>query len=133
MNPVCCAIYDKKAQSFLAPYFYSNLAEAERAFIGLLARGDSTPAQWPEDFDLYHLGDYSPSSGALRSLDHPSIVITGQSAIMCLDRLRRNEREACKDNSKADAGAIETSPRAVAEGDNTKDSTPEFENLFEEK
>lgn len=89
MNPVFVAIYDKKAQAYLHPFVQSDLATAERSYCAFLASGDSTPAQWPDDFDLYHVGDFDPRSGLLISLQHPALVITGQSAMLAAHRLMR--------------------------------------------
>lgn len=89
MNPVICALYDKKAQVFLPAVVYADLATAERAYIAFLAEGKSTPAQWPDDFDLYHLGNQDCRTGALVSLERPAVVITGQSAFYNLTELRR--------------------------------------------
>lgn len=90
MNLVCCAVYDKKAQAFLSPLFYSDFAQAERAFVAVfLSPGATTISQWPDDFDLYHLGGLNPSTGELLSAEHPTLVITGQSALLALDRMRR--------------------------------------------
>lgn len=115
---VLMALYDKKATVFLAPVVYPSAADAERAFVGLLAAGDSTPSQWPDDFDLYHLADIDLRSGECIPNSRPSLVITGQSASLVLSRLRRekNSCQAGKDNSKEAVGAAATKPHAAAAG-----------------
>lgn len=84
-----CSLYDKKSCTFTPAVAYDSIATAHRAFIGLLAAGDSTPAQWPDDFDLYRLGSFDSSSGILTPDPRPSCILTGQSALLQLSALRR--------------------------------------------
>lgn len=113
MNPVCVAIYDKKAQVFQHPLFVSDLATAERSFVQIFASRDTIISQWPEDYDLYHLGSVMPGTGELVPLDHPSLVITGQSAVFAADRyLRQRGSElsrglACPTPSEDSAASAE--------------------------
>lgn len=58
-------LYDKKAAVYMSPFTERNDATAVRMVQGLLAQRNSNVAQYPEDFDLYYLGDFDTEDGEL--------------------------------------------------------------------
>lgn len=88
---VLCSLFDRKACSFSPAVSYPDTATATRAFVALLAAGDSTPAQWPDDFCLYSVGFFDPSKGLLVPSSAPECVLTGQQALHMLEDLRRRQ------------------------------------------
>lgn len=77
------SIRDAKAEVFNQPFFKKTHGEAERDFSALCKDEKSMPSQFPEDFDLYFLGEYDDQNGLLLSLDTPQHVIK---AVQCINR-----------------------------------------------
>lgn len=67
-------IRDAKADIFHRPFFSSTHGEAERQFVQVVNDDKSTIFKFPEDFDLYYLGEYDDNSGKIKSLDTPQHV-----------------------------------------------------------
>lgn len=57
------SIRDAKAEVFNPPFFSRTHGEAERSFDQLVMDPKSTVSQYPEDYDLYYLGDYDDLNG----------------------------------------------------------------------
>ncbi|QXP44237.1 MAG: nonstructural protein [Arizlama microvirus] len=69
------SIRDQKAEVYNTPFFQKSIGEAERNFETLVNDGKSTVNQYPQDFDLFYLGDYDDNLGVMRSLEAPQHVI----------------------------------------------------------
>lgn len=69
------SIRDTKAEVFGAPFYKNTHGEAERDFQRLIRDEKSTVNQYPEDFDLYYLGDYDDQSGKVRPADSPQHIV----------------------------------------------------------
>ena len=68
-------LYDKKAAIYTAPFTEKNDATAVRLVQGLLANRGSNISQYPEDFDLYYLGDFDPEDGQLTPILKPEFKL----------------------------------------------------------
>lgn len=68
-------IRDSKGEFYGQPFFQKSHGEAERSFRTLTTDGKSTVNQYPEDFDLYYLGEYDDQSGKFKTLDTPQHMI----------------------------------------------------------
>lgn len=69
------SIRDDKAQVFNAPFFQKTHGEAERSFTRLLSDDKSMVAQYPDDYDLYYLGEYDDVKGTINPLDTPQHIV----------------------------------------------------------
>lgn len=69
------SIRDSKAEYFTQPFFKKTHGEAERDFTQLVNDEKSNLHAFPEDFDLYYLGDYDTSSGKMIPIDTPQHII----------------------------------------------------------
>ena len=69
------SIRDAKAEYFTQPFFKKTHGEAERDFTQLVNDDKSSIAQFPEDFDLYYLGDYDTENGKMTPIDTPQHII----------------------------------------------------------
>lgn len=69
------SIRDSKAEVFNTPFFQKTHGEAERNFKQLISDEKSTPHKYPDDFDLYHLGEYDDSTGKMTTLDTPQHMV----------------------------------------------------------
>lgn len=69
------SIRDAKANAFIAPWYKPTHGEAERYFHQLANDEKSMIKQYPEDFDLYHVGEYDDQTGIYKSLDQPQHLV----------------------------------------------------------
>jgi len=69
------SIRDQKAEAYNTPFFQKTHGEAERNFKTLVNDPKSTVHQFPEDYDLYYLGEYNDQNGQLVALDTPQHVV----------------------------------------------------------
>lgn len=62
---IICAIHDTKAEAYMNPFYMRSDAEAIRAFGDAIEKGDTPLTQHPEDFVLYHLGEFDQTTAAI--------------------------------------------------------------------
>lgn len=77
------SVRDAKADVFNTPFFNQTHGEAERNFKKLVNDPKSTVNQFPDDFDLYYLGEYNDNKGTTDSLDSPQHITK---AVQVLDQ-----------------------------------------------
>ena len=75
------SIRDAKSEVFNTPFFNKTHGEAERNFHQVSNDPKSTVCKFPEDFDLYYLGEYDDNLGKISSLDTPQHMVK---AISCI-------------------------------------------------
>lgn len=61
-------IFDSKAQIYHAPFYKSTHGEAERDFQSVSRDPQSTISQYPEDFDLFYIGEFDDETGKVSPL-----------------------------------------------------------------
>lgn len=76
-------IRDTKGEVYNTPFFNLTHGEAERNFRGLVNDEKSTVNKYPEDFDLYYIGEFDNQSGKLIARDTPEHIIK---AVNCLEK-----------------------------------------------
>lgn len=71
-----CAVYDKKATAFMAPFTAGTFGLAERMFTDAVNNSDSnnTMHTHPEDYSLFHIGEYDDQSGQIISIQ-PKLLL----------------------------------------------------------
>lgn len=69
------SIRDSKADVFNTPFYQKTHGEAERTFQQLAKDEKSTICKYPDDFDLYYLGEYDDQTGKMESLDSPQHIV----------------------------------------------------------
>lgn len=75
MQQKAFAIRDSKAGFFNQPFFQHSHGEAERSFKRLSNDVQSNISQFPEDFDLYYIGEYDNITGTITALETPQHMI----------------------------------------------------------
>jgi len=65
------SIRDQKGEIFHTPFFKHTHGEAERDFKTLVNDGKSGINKYPEDYDLYYIGEYNDNTGRFEPLDTP--------------------------------------------------------------
>lgn len=68
-------IKDQKAQVYNTPFFQKSPGEAERSLKSLTNDNQSLISKYPEDFDLYLIGEYDDQTGMMTSLDTPQHIV----------------------------------------------------------
>jgi len=68
------SIRDSKAGVYNPPFFLLTHGEAERSFKELTRDANSMVHKYPEDYDLYFLGEYDKLSGAIMTMDTPQHI-----------------------------------------------------------
>lgn len=65
------SVFDSKAQAYGVPFFAVNEGLAVRSFTDLVNDSRSTVNRYPDDFILYHVGQFDDSDGKLVALKEP--------------------------------------------------------------
>lgn len=65
------SVRDGKGEFYGQPFYAKTLGEAERSFRMLANDDKSMPWKFPEDFDLYEIGEFDDNSGKLKGLETP--------------------------------------------------------------
>lgn len=65
------SIKDIKGELFADPFFALNTATAMRNFAQIAMDPSTIINQWPDDYVLYHLGSFDPTTGVIERLESP--------------------------------------------------------------
>lgn len=69
------SIRDMKSELFNPPFYAITLGEAERNFQSLVNDKQASINQYPEDYDLYYVGEYDNNTGKTQPLDTPQHLV----------------------------------------------------------
>lgn len=75
------AIRDSKGEFYNTPFSKHTHGEAERDFKSLINDEKSTLSKYPEDFDLYYLGEYDNLTGKISPTDSPQHIVKAVSLV----------------------------------------------------
>jgi len=64
-------VYDSAARKYLEPFFAETVEVACRMFRALVNKEGHQFARFPEDYTLFHLGEYDAETGYIVPLDTP--------------------------------------------------------------
>lgn len=59
------SVYDSKAEMYMRPFLFQSNAEAVRSFSDLCNDTDTLCGKHPEDFTLFHLGEFNDQDGSI--------------------------------------------------------------------
>lgn len=65
------SIRDHKGDFFQVPFAQKTHGEAERTFYGLVNDEKTNLNKYPEDYDLYYIGEFNDHTGKVVVLDTP--------------------------------------------------------------
>lgn len=68
------SVYDEKAQAYNTPFFQAHIGQAIRSFSDLVSDTKTTLNKHPEDYSLYHIGDYDDTNGKIVSFTEPKFL-----------------------------------------------------------
>jgi len=72
-------IKDEKSGAHYDPFTMSNSIDAQRAFMQGMKSEKSIISQYPEDFNLYYIGEFDEMSGLITA-QAPVMILTGKEA-----------------------------------------------------
>jgi hypothetical protein len=64
-------VYDSAAKLFLEPFFAETVEVAIRMFRQLVNKPEHNFSKFAEDYTLFHVGTYDPTSGTIKALETP--------------------------------------------------------------
>ena len=62
-------IYDSKAETYLPPFYFQSHRDAIHAVTQTVNDGTSTINSYPEDFTLFHIGEYDSHTASINMLE----------------------------------------------------------------
>ncbi len=71
MKLLVFAVFDAAAEAFLAPIFFDTKGQAVRVFADACNDAEHQFRRHADDYTLFHIGFYEPSSGELSALPTP--------------------------------------------------------------
>lgn len=75
MKLIACSVFDSKVGAYSPPFFCKTKGEAVRSFMDA-CKDDKLPFKaHPEDYRLFHLGEFDDSSGVLLAMPNPIPLI----------------------------------------------------------
>lgn len=95
------SVRDTKVSSFSKPFTTKNEIEASRAFYVAVNDRECQVSQFPEDFDLFLLGEFDEVTGVIKPVEPPKFIV-GAVSLVKLKKMEEyhgnNEQiqEACK-------------------------------------
>jgi hypothetical protein len=75
MRQKISSIRDAKAEIFNKPFYQNTHGEAERTFRTIVNDDSTAVSKYPEDYDLWYLGEFDDNSGKAELLDTPQHMI----------------------------------------------------------
>lgn len=68
MKSLVFSVYDAKAEAYMAPFVAASKGFAIRMFLDEASRPDSMCAKHPEDFRLFHVGEFDDATAVVTML-----------------------------------------------------------------
>lgn len=72
------SVRDSKAAAFALPFFLPRHEVAVRTFNDALADPGHPMSAHPDDYSLYHLGEFDDELGIAQALPEPLLLMTGK-------------------------------------------------------
>jgi len=91
MNLKIYAMRDNKAACFMArPFFHLSKFDAIRDIREALTK-DNQISKYPEDYDLYEIGEYDPQNGSLNGIKSGPEFIASVAGLVELNKTQNKE------------------------------------------
>lgn len=77
------AVRDRAIDAYMQPWFVVSIGQAIRAFADEINRRatDNPLSAHPEDYDLYHLGEFDQERGVFKTEEGPRQVAVGKEQV----------------------------------------------------
>ena len=82
MKMIVVSIKDRAADAFGRPFYVPSTGVAIRSFQDEVNRNsdDNQMFQHPDDFDLFHLGEFDDNTGLFSNFEVPTLLMLGKQA-----------------------------------------------------
>jgi hypothetical protein len=82
MKMIVVSIKDRAADAYGRPFYVPSVGVAIRSFQDEVNRqsDDNQMYQHPDDFDLFHLGEFDDNTGLFTNFDVPALLMLGKQA-----------------------------------------------------
>ncbi len=82
MKLIMCSIFDTVASAWLTPMFFQSQAQGMRSFSDAVNDGESAFWKHPEDYSLFEVGTFDPSTGIVETLGQgPAVICIGVNVV----------------------------------------------------
>lgn len=88
MKMQALAVRDRQLNGFMQPFFTATIGLGLRAFTDLVNDTSSEMHKHPEDYELYHIGDYDDKTGLLSPTVNPNGAPEPQQVALATNVLR---------------------------------------------
>lgn len=77
---IVCSVKDRASELFGRPFFVPSIGHAIRGFTDEINRSaeDNQMFKHPDDFDLYHIGEFEEDTGRLVPVANPIKIADGK-------------------------------------------------------
>lgn len=75
MRKKAYTVRDSKAEVFHNPWYQTTHGEAERSFKAMVNNKETMVGKYPEDYDLYYMGEFDDEKGIIISLETPQHIV----------------------------------------------------------
>ena len=70
-------VYDSKAEMYLTPFYQNTINQARRVFSDIINNHEHQFSKNPEDYTLFHVGEYNDKDASFNMLDTPASLQLG--------------------------------------------------------
>lgn len=81
MKLVICSVFDTALNAFGRPIFVHTTNQAVRSFSDEVNQSDSPMNAHPEDYDLYHIGNFHDDTGEMESIIPSTLLVRASDVI----------------------------------------------------
>ena len=71
------SVYDSKANLYMSPFYQNTVGQARRVFSDIINNPQHQFSKNPEDYTLFHLGEYNDITAKFDLLDTPTSLQLG--------------------------------------------------------
>ena len=79
------AVFDDKIKAYMRPFFVRSKGEAIRTWVDSVNDSQSPFSKHPEDYVLFHIGEYDESTGSFENLPAPSSCGVAKEFVKVID------------------------------------------------
>lgn len=77
-----CSVHDRALDAYMRPFFAQTIGQAIRIFNDGVNQKDTEMYAHPDDYDLYHLGEFDDQAGTCTNLaEGPKQIAIGKNAV----------------------------------------------------
>ena len=71
------SVFDSKANQYMTPFYQATIGQARRIFSDIINNPEHQFSKNPEDYSLFHLGEYDDTTGKFDMIATPTSLQVG--------------------------------------------------------